>query len=61
MRSIGELILHVEHVGCTAVPNLQAIPILDIDIVIPGCRDFVESVLAANSESHPAQDTACGV
>ena len=69
MGSLGELILRVEHVGSTAVPNLRAKPILDIDIVMPGyevfpdikeieCRDFVESVLTANLESDQAQDTA---
>ena len=35
MNSLGKLVLRVEHVGSTAVPNLRAKPILDIDIVMP--------------------------
>ncbi len=44
MRSLGELILRVEHVGSTAVPNLRAKPILDIDIVMPGYEVFPDIV-----------------
>jgi len=35
VSSLGKLLLRVEHVGSTAVPNLRAKPILDIDIVMP--------------------------
>jgi len=38
--SLGNLILRVEHVGSTAVPNLLAKPILDIDIVMPSYDVF---------------------
>jgi GrpB-like predicted nucleotidyltransferase (UPF0157 family) len=41
---LGELVLRVEHVGSTAVPNLMAKPILDIDIVMPGYEVFPEVV-----------------
>jgi len=38
--SLGKLVLRVEHVGSTAVPNLRAKPILDIDIVMPSYEVF---------------------
>src|SRR5271168_4929063 len=44
MRSLGELILRVEHVGSTAVPSLRAKPILDIDIVMTGYEVFPDVV-----------------
>lgn len=37
---LGDLILRVEHVGSTAVPGLQAKPILDIDIVMADYEVF---------------------
>lgn len=40
MSSLGKLVLRVEHVGSTAVPNLLAKPILDIDIVMPSYGVF---------------------
>jgi GrpB-like predicted nucleotidyltransferase (UPF0157 family) len=53
-RSLGPLILRVEHVGSTAVPGLMAKPILDIDIVISGYEVFPEVVekLAGLGYSH---------
>ena len=39
-NALGRLIVRVEHVGSTAVPNLMAKPILDIDIVMPGYEVF---------------------
>jgi GrpB-like predicted nucleotidyltransferase (UPF0157 family) len=42
--SLGKLILRVEHVGSTAVPNLLAKPILDIDIVMPAYDAFPDIV-----------------
>lgn len=33
-RSLGELVIQIEHVGSTAVPGLAAKAILDIDVVI---------------------------
>ncbi|HEV3168202.1 MAG TPA: GrpB family protein [Isosphaeraceae bacterium] len=38
--SLGKLVLRLEHVGSTAVPNLRAKPILDIDIVMPSYEVF---------------------
>jgi GrpB-like predicted nucleotidyltransferase (UPF0157 family) len=46
MCSLGELILQVEHVGSTAVPDLLAKPILDIDIVMPS-YDVFPGIVAA--------------
>jgi GrpB-like predicted nucleotidyltransferase (UPF0157 family) len=43
-RSLGKLVLRVEHVGSTAVPNLLAKPILDIDIVMPSYDVFPDVV-----------------
>jgi GrpB-like predicted nucleotidyltransferase (UPF0157 family) len=40
MSSLSKLVLQVEHVGSTAVPNLLAKPILDIDLVIPSYDVF---------------------
>ena len=44
INSLGKLILRVEHVGSTAVPNLRAKPILDIDIVMPSYDVFPDVV-----------------
>ncbi len=44
MSSLGKLILRIEHVGSTAVPDLLAKPILDIDIVMPGYDVFPDIV-----------------
>ena len=44
MNSLGKLILRIEHVGSTAVPDLLAKPILDIDIVMPGYDVFPDIV-----------------
>jgi GrpB-like predicted nucleotidyltransferase (UPF0157 family) len=44
MSSLGNLVLRVEHVGSTAVPDLLAKPILDIDIVMPSYDVFPEIV-----------------
>jgi GrpB-like predicted nucleotidyltransferase (UPF0157 family) len=44
MDSLGKIVLRVEHVGSTAVPDLRAKPILDIDIVIPSYDLFPEIV-----------------
>jgi len=42
--SLGKLVLRVEHVGSTAVPNLRAKPILDIDVVMPSYEVFPDIV-----------------
>jgi GrpB-like predicted nucleotidyltransferase (UPF0157 family) len=42
--SLGKLVSRVEHVGSTAVPNLRAKPILDIDIVMPSYEVFPDIV-----------------
>jgi GrpB-like predicted nucleotidyltransferase (UPF0157 family) len=42
--SLGKLVLRVEHVGSTAVPNLLAKPILDIDIVMPSYDVFPDVI-----------------
>lgn len=44
MNSLGKLVLRVEHVGSTAVANLWAKPILDIDIVMPSYEVFPDIV-----------------
>jgi GrpB-like predicted nucleotidyltransferase (UPF0157 family) len=44
MNSLATLILRVEHVGSTAVPNLMAKPILDIDLVMPSYDVFPDVV-----------------
>jgi GrpB-like predicted nucleotidyltransferase (UPF0157 family) len=39
---LGELAVGIEHVGSTAVPGLDAKPILDVDVVIRYASDFDE-------------------
>ena len=39
-KALSGLTYTIEHVGSTAVPNLDAKPILDIDIIYNGQRDF---------------------
>jgi GrpB-like predicted nucleotidyltransferase (UPF0157 family) len=42
--ALGEVLVRVEHVGSTAVPDLLAKPILDIDLVMPSYDVFPEVV-----------------
>ena len=53
-EALGPLALRIEHVGSTAVPDLLAKPILDIDIVISGYENFpqVVTVLEGLGYSH---------
>jgi GrpB-like predicted nucleotidyltransferase (UPF0157 family) len=44
MNLLGRLVLRVEHVGSTAVSNLRAKPILDIDIVMRSYEVFPDIV-----------------
>jgi GrpB-like predicted nucleotidyltransferase (UPF0157 family) len=44
--SLGSLALRIEHVGSTAVPDLLAKPILDVDIVIQDYSVFAQIVSA---------------
>lgn len=37
---LGELVLRIEHVGSTAVPELAAKPVIDLDVVVAGPRDM---------------------
>jgi GrpB-like predicted nucleotidyltransferase (UPF0157 family) len=43
--ALGEVLVRVEHVGSTAVPDLLAKPILDIDLVMPSYEVFPEVVV----------------
>ena len=54
MQALGHLVLRVEHVGSTAIPDLLAKPILDIDIVIEDYSVFpqVVSTLKALGYEH---------
>lgn len=44
MEALGGLVLRIEHVGSTAVPDLLAKPILDIDIVMHDYSMFPEII-----------------
>jgi len=44
-RALGDLATAIEHVGSTAVPGLDAKPIIDIDVVIPS-RSRLPEVIA---------------
>jgi GrpB-like predicted nucleotidyltransferase (UPF0157 family) len=48
-QALGPLALRVEHVGSTAIADLLAKPILDIDIVIPDYSVFPQVVRALGS------------
>ena len=39
---LGDLAVGIEHVGSTAVPGVDAKPIIDIDVVIRNSDDFLE-------------------
>lgn len=39
-HGLGQLSFTIEHVGSTAVPNLDAKPIIDIDIIYPNQTNF---------------------
>jgi GrpB-like predicted nucleotidyltransferase (UPF0157 family) len=43
-RALGDLVLTIEHVGSTAVPNLPAKPIIDIDVVIESDAQLLQVV-----------------
>jgi GrpB-like predicted nucleotidyltransferase (UPF0157 family) len=42
--ALGELAVGIEHVGGTAVPGLDAKPIVDVDVVVRPEQDFAEVV-----------------
>jgi GrpB-like predicted nucleotidyltransferase (UPF0157 family) len=48
-QALGGAALQIEHVGSTAVPNLAAKPIIDIDLIVddPSCEDSYAPALAA--------------
>jgi GrpB-like predicted nucleotidyltransferase (UPF0157 family) len=48
--AFGKLIMRVEHVGSTAVPNLMAKPILDIDIVMPSYESYRNEMRAFDDD-----------
>ncbi|MDE1480052.1 GrpB family protein [Xenorhabdus bovienii] len=33
-KTLGNIVLHIEHVGSTAVPGLAAKPVIDIDLIV---------------------------
>jgi GrpB-like predicted nucleotidyltransferase (UPF0157 family) len=39
--ALGDLAVGIEHVGATAVPGLDAKPIVDVDVVVRDAGDFV--------------------
>ncbi|MFB7629975.1 GrpB family protein [Streptomyces sp. NPDC056149] len=45
-EGLGPLVLHIEHVGSTAVPGLPAKPVVDMDAVIPAGADPAEAIAA---------------
>src|SRR5215813_8176978 len=47
--ALGNLIVDIEHVGSTAVPDLLAKPIIDIDIVMRGYSDLPKIVRVLRS------------
>lgn len=53
-EAIGETALAIEHVGSTAVPGLDAKPVIDIDIVVEGEQGVDEAIrkLAAIGYRH---------
>jgi GrpB-like predicted nucleotidyltransferase (UPF0157 family) len=38
-KTLGDIAVEVEHVGSTAVPGLDAKPIIDIDLIVPDSTD----------------------
>ncbi len=54
LRALGEIAVGVEHVGSTAVPDLAAKPVVDLDVVIPSRDALVTAVsgLAALGYRH---------
>ena len=44
LRAMGTLALSIEHVGSTAVPELAAKPILDVDLVIASPESLAEAI-----------------
>jgi GrpB-like predicted nucleotidyltransferase (UPF0157 family) len=51
-RALGELALRIEHVGSTAVPDLMAKPILDIDVVMRDGAAFPSIVSALRRQGY---------
>jgi GrpB-like predicted nucleotidyltransferase (UPF0157 family) len=45
LRALGEIAADVEHVGSTAVPDLAAKPVIDLDVVVPS-RDALATALS---------------
>src|SRR6516164_2274324 len=42
--ALGDLVVSVEHIGSTAVPGLEAKPIIDMDVVVPSVADIPEAI-----------------
>ena len=38
-KTLGPIVIHLEHVGSTAVPGLAAKPVIDIDLTVPDPTD----------------------
>jgi len=45
-NALGDLSLSIEHVGSTAIPNLAAKPVIDLDVVIGVCPELPEVIRA---------------
>jgi GrpB-like predicted nucleotidyltransferase (UPF0157 family) len=47
--ALGNLAVALEHIGSTAVPDLAAKPIIDLDVVLASSADFPEAIRLLSS------------
>ena len=58
--ALGDLVLSIEHVGSTSVPDLAAKPIIDIDVVIED-ESKLEAVISALAKIGYQHEGNCGI
>ena len=60
-QALQGIALHIEHVGSTAVPNLAAKPIIDMDLIVDDPTRAARARIDARMAKAAKDRRACGV